>query len=113
VESLAPAESLDLSPLGISRPALVEFCRRWKMLELSLFGSALRPDFRPDSDVDFLVSFEEGAAWTLIDHAQMEVELVQLFGREVDLVSRAAVERSSNWIRRREILSTAQTVYAA
>jgi uncharacterized protein len=92
---------------------MVEFCRRWKIVELSLFGSALREDFRPDSDVDLLVRFAPDARWSLFDHAQMEIELVSLLGREVDLLSRSAVERSANWIRREEILGTARQLYAA
>jgi predicted nucleotidyltransferase len=95
-------------------PALVqEFCRRWKIVELSLFGSALRDDFRPDSDVDLLVRYAPGAAWSLLDHARMERELAGILGHSVDLVSRSAVEASPNWIRRREILSTARALYAA
>jgi predicted nucleotidyltransferase len=92
---------------------MVELCRRWKIVELSLFGSALREDFRPDSDVDLLVRFAPDAHWSLFDHAQMELELVSLLGREVDLVNRSAVERSQNWIRREEILGTARPLYAA
>ena len=90
-----------------------EFCRRWKIVELSVFGSVLREDFRPDSDIDLLVRFDSGACWSLFDHARMERELGEILGREVDLVSRSAVERSPNWIRREEILSTARTLYAA
>jgi uncharacterized protein len=92
---------------------MVAFCRRWKIVELSLFGSALREDFRPDSDVDLLVRFAPDANWSLFDHAQMELELVSLLGREVDLLTRSAVERSANWIRREEILGTARPLYAA
>ncbi len=102
-------------PLSLSWPAdrIKEFCHRWKIVELSLFGSALREDFRPDSDVDLLVRFAPDADWSLLDHARMERELSEILGREVDLVSRTAVEASPNWIRRREILSTARALYAA
>lgn len=95
------------------RERIEEFCRRWKIAELSLFGSALREDFRPDSDLDLLVRFAAEAEWSLFDHARMERELSELLGREVDLVSRSAVEESPNWIRRNEILRTATTLYAA
>jgi predicted nucleotidyltransferase len=88
-----------------------EFCRRWKIAELSIFGSALREDFRPSSDIDLLARFAPDADWSLFDHARMERELVDILGREVDLVKRSAVEHSSNWIRRREILETARTIY--
>ena len=92
---------------------MAAFCRRWKIVELSLFGSALRGDFRSDSDIDLLVRFAPDARWSLFDHAQMELELMARLGREVDLLSRSAVERSANWIRREEILGTARPLYAA
>jgi uncharacterized protein len=101
------------APVCWPREALADFCRRWKIVELALFGSALRQDFRPDSDLDLLVRFAPDAQWSLFDHGRMERELIDLLGREVDLVSRAAVEASPNWIRRREILGSAQTLYAA
>jgi predicted nucleotidyltransferase len=90
-----------------------ELCRRWKIVELSLFGSALREDFRPDSDVDLLARFAPDADWSLLDRARMEREFSEMLGREVDLVSRTAIEASPNWIRRQEILSTARALYAA
>jgi len=99
--------------LEISKDKIADFCRRWKITELALFGSVLREDFRPDSDLDVLVTFSPDAEWSLLDHIQMQEELGSLFGREVDLVSRRAIEQSENWIRRREILSTARVVYAS
>lgn len=99
--------------LFLAPPAtLAEFCRRWRIEELSLFGSALRSDFRPDSDVDLLVSFAPEAEWSLLDHARMERELERLLGRKVDLVSRIAIEQSPNRVRREEILSTSRPIYA-
>jgi hypothetical protein len=92
---------------------VAELCRRWRIAELSLFGSALRDDFRPDSDIDLLVRFKPDADWSLLDYAHMELELEELLGRKVDLVSQAAIERSSNWIRRKEILETSHQIYAA
>jgi hypothetical protein len=92
---------------------LEEFCRRWKISELRLFGSALREDFRPDSDVDFLVTFAPDADWSLLDHVAMEEELAGIVGREVDLVSQRAIERSSNWIRRKAILESAEPFFVA
>lgn len=88
-------------------------CRRWKVLDLALFGSALREDFRPESDVDLLVTFDASAEWSLLDHVRMQQELSDLLGREVDLVSRRAVEGSPNMVRRRAILDSAETIYAA
>ena len=104
-----------MSDLKIDLPleALAEFCRRWKITELSVFGSALRDDFSADSDIDFLAMFAPESDWSLLDHAQMEIELIDLLGREVDLLTRRAVEQSGNPMRRREILSSARTIYAA
>jgi len=90
------------------RDWLENFCRRWKIQELSVFGSALRDDFGPDSDLDLLVSFAPDADWSLLDHVAMEEELSGALQRKVDLVSRRAVERSSNWIRRKAILESAE-----
>lgn len=89
------------------------FCLRWKIAELSLFGSVLRDDFRADSDVDVLVRFAPGADWSLSHRAQMQEELSTIMGRPADLVERQAVERSENYIRRRHILSSAEPVYVA
>jgi len=99
--------------LFVSQPQLSDFCRRWCISELALFGSALRSDFDSDSDLDLLVTFGPDAAWSLLDHVRMQAELSELLGRSVDLVSRRAIEHSHNPIRKREILSTARTVYAA
>ena len=96
----------------VAKEALAEFCRRWKVAELAVFGSILGQDFGPDSDVDLLVTFRPEADWGLFDHVKMEQELKTLLKREVDLVSRRAIERSQNWIRRKRILNSAQVVYA-
>jgi predicted nucleotidyltransferase len=98
--------------LSISRERLGEFCRRWGTTELALFGSALREDFRPDSDVDVLFSFSEDFHHSLFDLVRMQNELSLIFGREVDLVERTAIERSRNYIRRKAILSSAEAIYA-
>ncbi|MBC6420867.1 MAG: nucleotidyltransferase family protein [Hormoscilla sp. SP5CHS1] len=88
-----------------------EFCRRWQITELAVFGSVLRDDFRPDSDIDFLVSFAPDENWSLFDLVDMERELAAIVGRKVDLIEKVAIERSHNQLRRKEILSTAQTFY--
>jgi uncharacterized protein len=90
-----------------------DFCQRWGVAELSLFGSVLRDDFKPDSDIDVLFRFLPGVRCGLLGLAQMREELETLFGREVDLVSKSPIERSQNWIRRNNILSAAQVIYAA
>jgi len=99
--------------IKIPKEKIADFCRRWKIVELSLFGSVLRENFRPDSDVDVLVTFAADAEWGLFDHVAMEEELSSIFGRKVDLISRRAVERSDNWIRRKAILGTAEPYYVA
>jgi predicted nucleotidyltransferase len=102
-----------MSPIALDVPAdqLAGFCRRWKIRELALFGSVLGDQFRPDSDIDVLVTFEEDAGWSLLEVIAAEQELSELFGRPVDLVERSTVEQSENWIRRDAILKTARTVY--
>ena len=78
-----------------------------------MFCSVLRDDFGPDSDVGVLVQFEEEARHTLFDMVHMEEELQEIFGRQVDLVTRRGVENSRNYIRRKSILNSAETIYAA
>jgi predicted nucleotidyltransferase len=97
--------------IKIPKEQIADFCRKWKIAELSLFGSVLRDDFRLDSDIDVLVTFSRDAEWSLLDHMAMEEELSAIFGRKVDLVSRKAIERSENYIRRNAILETAQPYY--
>lgn len=92
------------------RSALDDCCQRWRVRELSVFGSALRGDFRPDSDIDLLVSFAPDAPWSLWDLAAMREELIDIFGRPVDLVEREALR---NPYRKRAILATCETIYAA
>ena len=99
--------------IPLDRGKITLFCQRWQIAELAFFGSVLRDDFHPDSDVDILVTFTPEAEWSLFDHAAMEEELSTILGRKVDLVSRRAIERSSNWIRRKAILETAESYYAA
>jgi uncharacterized protein len=99
--------------ISLKREEVAAFCQRWQITELAFFGSVLRDDFRPDSDVDVLVTFAPGVECSLFDHIAMEEELAALLSRKVDLVSRRAIERSSNWIRRKAILETAEPFYAA
>src|SRR5258708_1785627 len=91
------------------------FCRKWKIRELSVFGSILRDDFRADSDVDFMADFEDCPqvdGYDLFDDIHMREELSQIVGRDVDLVDRSAIESDSNRFIRIELLSTAEPVYA-
>ena len=99
--------------VSVPRKKLAEFCRRWKISELAFFGSVLRDDFRPNSDIDLLVSFRPRARISLFDLVRMQNELKEIFGREVDLVERRAIEKSENYIRRKNILSNTKVIYAA
>jgi len=94
----------------LDRDAVAAFCRKWRIRELSIFGSALHEDFSPESDLDFLVSFEPGASWDLFDLVEMKAELEAQYGRSVDLVEKEALRNP--W-RKREILKTCEVVYAA
>ena len=92
---------------------IAEYCRVNGIARLDVFGSALRADFGPESDIDLLVDFEPDRTPGLFDFVRMEQEFADLFGREVDLISRSGIERSRNYIRRAEILGSAETIYAA
>ena len=102
-----PAMALRLT---VDRARIADFCRRWKVKEFSLFGSVLRDDFRPDSDVDVLVALQDDAPWSLYEWIDMIEELKQIFGRDVDLVEKSAIE---NPFRRHSILTSAEVLYAA
>lgn len=97
--------------LAITSDQLAEFCQRYAIRELALFGSVLRDDFHANSDIDFLVSFQPDAKVSLINLIGIEDELKELLHRKVDLITKKAIENSSNWIRREAILSTAQVIY--
>lgn len=96
--------------IAIDQEKITDFCQRWQVTELALFGSVLREDFGPESDVDVLVTFAEGAPWSTFDLVGMMEELKAIFGRGVDLVEKGGLD---NPLRRRAILSTSQVVYAA
>ena len=89
---------------------IADFCTRWQVREFALFGSVLRDDFRPDSDVDVLITFASDAPYSLFDLRRMENELRAIFGRNIDLVEKAALV---NPFRRQEILKTSRVIYAA
>jgi predicted nucleotidyltransferase len=96
--------------IKVPKDKIVDFCRRWKVAEFALFGSALREDFSPDSDVDVLVTFDPNAHHSLFELVRMEEELEAIFGRKVDLVEKAGIR---NPFRRHEILKSLEIVYAA
>ena len=99
--------------IRVSKPRIAAFCRRWKISELAFFGSVLRTDFGPRSDIDVLVTFAPDADWSLFDHVRMEDELKVILSRDVDIVTRRSIERSGNPIRRQAILESAELYYAA
>ena len=99
--------------IDLGSEAIREFCRKWKIRELRVFGSILRDDFGPQSDVDFLADFLDEEDRDLSDHFDMEEELAAIIGRPVDLVSRSAVEASRNRFYKKEILSTSEPIHAA
>jgi predicted nucleotidyltransferase len=99
--------------IEIPKDKLAEFCRRWKISEFALFGSVLSGNFRPDSDIDVLVTFAPDARWSLLSLVQMNTELEKIFGRRVDLVSRRGIEASRNYLRRKAILNSAQVIHVA
>ncbi|MBE9060788.1 nucleotidyltransferase family protein [cf. Phormidesmis sp. LEGE 11477] len=97
---------------------IAQFCQRWNLTEFALFGSVLRDDFCSDSsDIDVMIQFHPDAyaAFKGLDYFgaldQMEAELKSLFARDVDIIVRSSIEKSPNYLRRREILSTAKVIY--
>jgi uncharacterized protein len=86
------------------------FCQKWQITEFALFGSVLRDDFRPDSDIDILLTFAPEAQRGLTETLQMRDELQMMFDRKVDLIVKAAIERSENWLRRKNILEFAEVI---
>ena len=91
---------------------ITTFCQKWQLTELALFGSVLRDDFRPDSDIDVMVQFNPDAHPTFSTLDKMETELKTIFDRDIDLITRQGIESSRNYLRRHEILSSAQVIYA-
>jgi hypothetical protein len=96
--------------IEVQTEKIYAFCSKWRVRELSLFGSVLSEDFRPDSDVDVLISVEDDALWSAFDLVDMVAELKDIFGREVDLLEKEALR---NPYRRHSILSNREVLYAA
>jgi len=98
--------------IDLPQAKIVEFCQRWQITELALFGSVLRPSFRAESDIDVLVTFAPDAHWSLLDHVEMQDELQAILDRPIDLLTRQSVERSPNYLRRQAILNSTKVIYA-
>lgn len=103
------SNNLDKLPLE----KIPDFCRRWQVNEFCLFGSVLSDNFGSKSDVDVMVQFDPAARPTFCCLDQMELELKELFSRDIDLITRKGIEVSRNYLRRNQILSSAKVVYAA
>ncbi|HXP83875.1 MAG TPA: nucleotidyltransferase domain-containing protein [Bryobacteraceae bacterium] len=99
--------------IPVDQALLAEFCRQWKIAKLELFGSGSLPGFGAAAEVGLLVTYCSDADWSLFDHEHMERELSELLGRKVELVSRRAIEASSNALLRSAILNQARSFYAA
>jgi uncharacterized protein len=99
--------------IELDMDAIKEFCERWKITEFALFGSVLRDDFGPGSDVDVLVKFAPEATVTLFGLVDIEDDLTGILGRKVDLVLKRGIEESPNYLRRKAILNSAELIYAA
>jgi hypothetical protein len=98
-----------MNDINLDEKVLVTFCQKWRICEFALFGSALRKDFGPHSDVDILVEFEETADWDLFDVVDAKAELEGLFGRSVDFIEKDTVK---NPLRRKNILESMKILYA-
>src|SRR5205085_12420908 len=100
---------IDLDSLELRR-----FCQRWKITEMEVFGSVLRDDFREDSDVDFLVTFDEGVRWRFREVCDMEEELARIVGRNVDVIERSDLDDpDANPYRRAHIMANKRRIHVA
>jgi predicted nucleotidyltransferase len=102
-----------INEVNLDRNAIADFCRRWAIAELALFGSVLTDRFGPESDIDFLVTFDPRARWGYFDLVRIERELGEIVGRRVDVVTRKSVERSRNKIFREHALALVEPIYVA
>jgi len=86
------ARTLELGNVQVDGSKLADLCMRYRVCKLFLFGSAVRGEMRPDSDVDMLVEFSPNSGIDLVDHAGLMLDLSELVGRKVDLVSKGALK---------------------
>ena len=96
--------------IELPQKKIIEFCQRWNIEQFYLFGSVLRKDFNSQSDIDVMIEFVPNHSWGL-EIIDMNEELEDIFNRPVDLLTKNSVENSENWIRRRNILSSAILIY--
>ena len=103
---------MQLKNINLPMAEIAQFCQKWNLTELSLFGSVLRDDFKPDSsDVDVMIQYRPESVPSFYDLDLMEEDLKAIFGRDVDVITRPSIENSANYLRRHEILSSAQVIY--
>ena len=102
---------MQIENIDIPLEKIKDFCSRWQIIEFALFGSVLRDDFCHDSDIDVMVEFDINAHPTFLNLEEMEIELETIFKRKVDLITRQGIENSRNYLRRQDILSSAQIIY--
>jgi hypothetical protein len=108
---ITPHNPLILKRLGQHLEPIETLCQQWGIHQLALFGSILREDFGTDSDVDLLVDFSPGKKISLLDLLELEYQFSEILERPIDLVEKQAIIQSPNWIRRQEVLNTAQIIY--
>ncbi len=104
---------MTVNSINVQKEKLSEICRRYKIIELSLFGSALRDDFTESSDIDLLVEFMPDSGITLFNIVDLKDEFEKLFGRDVDIVPKNAVKKSRNYLRKKAILKNYKVIYAS
>lgn len=102
-----------IGPIEVDEEQIRAFCEKWGVAELAVFGSALREDFREDSDIDFLVTWKPGVRHRFFELVRMKDELAEVVDRDIDLLQRHLVEHHHNKYRRASILNTARVLYAA
>jgi len=99
--------------IPIDKAKIAEFCQKHGIIEFALFGSVLRDDFGPESDVDVMISLLPKQRFGLMKYGRLIYDLSQIFGRDVDVVLRKELEASPNRIRKRDVLSNYKTIYVA
>lgn len=108
---MIPSLSNLYNRLNTTPVAIAEFCQKWHLTQFAVFGSVVRDDFRPDSDIDVLITYAPGVDHSLLKRVRMKYELEDLFHREVDLLLKIEIIDSHNWIRRQAILESEQVIY--
>jgi predicted nucleotidyltransferase len=104
---------MTINKINVQDEKISEICKRYKINELAIFGSALRDDYNENSDIDLLYVFGENTTHSLFDIVRIKEELEKLFGKPVDFVSRKAIEQSRNIYRKKAILENVKVIYAA